>query len=374
MDQQIVPIGPLDGIVAPSPIPVKNWARGHDVQFYEHEEFLSAAVATFLVEGVRAGQPLIVIATGTHCKSFKQRMRAAGIDPADLMEGRDVIWLDAAQTLEAFMDGDLPSAELFHATVGAVFEKLMQNGRTYVVARAYGEMVDLLWKDGKIEGAIALERLWNDIAAKYSFALLCAYSMGNFLKESQANDFARICAAHRHVTPTEHYVDLDDSNRLTEIARLQQRARALEAEIAHRKEVEAALLDVIAHRRRMEEVVRRSEVELRDLLDNAPVSIHWVDATGRILWANRHELASLGYSGREYIGRDIAEFHVDQARLQELLRRLAGGETIKDFEATLRCKDGSLKRVQITSNARWKDGNFEHTRCFTREIGTLNAA
>ena len=374
MSQPMVPLVQLDGAVAPAPVPMKKWARGHDVQFYENEDFLATAVASFLVEGVRAGQPLVVIATEAHRRQFQRRMRAAGVKHADLVEGRDVIWLDARETLTAFMEGDRPNAELFEATVGAVFEKLMENGRTYVVARAYGEMVDLLWKDGRIEGAIALEQLWNGLAAKYSFALLCAYSMGNFLKESHATDFARICAAHQHVTPTESYIDLDDAGRLTEIARLQQRARALEAEIAYRKEVELALLDVISHRRRMEEMVRRSELELRDLLDNAPVAIHWVDANGKIIWANRCELASLGYSSREYIGRGIADFHVDRDRVRELLRRLATGETITDFEATLRCKNGSLKRVLISSNVRWKDGNFEHTRCFTREIGTMAVA
>jgi PAS domain S-box-containing protein len=372
MSQPIVPLVQLDEVGAPAPEPVRNWVRGHDVQFYDSENYLGTVVSTFLVEGVRAAQPLVVIATDAHCRLFRERMRAAGICPEDLVEGRDIVWLDAHETLQAFMEGDLPNAELFELTVGAVFERVMANGRGYVVTRAYGEMVDLLWRAGKIEGAIALEQLWNGLALRYSFALLCAYSMGNFVKEAHGTDFARICAAHRHVSPTEAYTTLEDGDRLAEIARLQQRARALEAEIEYRKEVEAALLDVIAHRRRMEDVIRRSERELRDVLDNAPLAIHWVDASGRITWANRQELMLLGYSSREYVGRDISEFHHDPAQARELLRRLAGGETIRDFHSTLRCKDGSLKRVLISSNVRWKDGNFGHTRCFTREIGTLS--
>lgn len=356
------------------PEPVKNWARGHDVQFYDADEYLGTAVASFLVEGVRAGQPLIIIATPAHTRLFQERMRAAGVRPEELVEGRDIIWLDAHDTLNAFMEGDMPNRELFELTVGAVFDKVMANGRAYVVTRAYGEMVDILWRAGKIEGAIALEGLWNALAQKYSFALLCAYCMGNFLKEAHGTDFARICAAHNHVTPTEAYATLNDGDRLAEIARLQQRSRALQAEIEYRREVEAALLDVIAHRRRMEEFIRRSEQELRDLLDNAPVAIHWVDAAGKITWANRQELTLLGYSPREYIGRDIVDFHHDQGRARELLRRLASGETVREFQATLRCRDASLKRVLISSNVRWKDGSFDHTRCFTREIDALNVA
>ena len=59
--------------------------------------------------------------------------------------------------------------------------------------------------------------------------------------------------------------------------------------------------------------------------------------------------------------------HADRDRAAELVRRLTTGETIRDFPATLRRKDGSLKRVLISSNVRWKDGKFEETRCFTRE-------
>jgi PAS domain S-box-containing protein len=370
----MVPLVQLDGVVAPMPDPVRNWVRGHDVQFYDSENYLSTVVSTFLVEGIRAGQPLVIIATEAHCRLFREGMHAAGMRTEELVEGRDIVWLDAHDTLRAFMEGDMPNAELFELTVGAVFEKVMANGRGYVVTRAYGEMVDLLWRSGKVEAAIAVEQLWNGLALRYAFALLCAYSMGNFVKEAHGTDFARICAAHKHVTPTEAYTALDDGDRLAEIARLQQRSRALEAEIEYRREVEAALLDVIAHRRRMEEVVRRSERELRDVLDNAPLAIHWVDADGRITWANRQEMTLLGYQAREYIGRNIGDFHHDPDRARELLRRLANGETIRDFHATLRCRDGSLKRVLISSNVRWKDGSFDHSRCFTREIGTLNIA
>ncbi|MGH7638419.1 MAG: MEDS domain-containing protein, partial [Gemmatimonadaceae bacterium] len=214
MSQPAVPLVQLDGDVAPIPFPVKNWATGHDVQFYDTEEYLSSAVATFIVDGVRAGQPIVVIATDAHRRMFEGRIRATGggIRPEDLVEGRDVAWLDARETLETFMEGEYPNAALFEATVGAVFDKLTSNGRSYVVARAYGEMVDLLWKDGKVEGAIALEHLWNDIAAKHSFALLCAYSMSNFVREMHGADFTRICAAHHHVTPTESYLILEDGD------------------------------------------------------------------------------------------------------------------------------------------------------------------
>lgn len=111
-----------------------------------------------------------------------------------------------------------------------------------------------------------------------------------------------------------------------------------------------------------------SEWELRDFLDNAAVGLHWVGPDGTILWANRSELELLGYTPEEYVGRHIAEFHADAPVIADILERLTHNETLHNYEARLRCKDGSVRHVLISSNVLWKDGRFLHTRCFTRDI------
>jgi KaiC/GvpD/RAD55 family RecA-like ATPase len=181
---------------------LRAWVPSHDVQFYQNEDFLATAVAQYLADGVRSGQPLIVITTAAHRKAFADRMRSMGVDPDDLVHARDVIWLDAQETLSAFMEGATPNRELFDATIGNVFEKLMTN-RKYLVVRAYGEMVDLLWKQGKAEGAIVLEELWNGLASKYSFSLLCAYSKASLQTDSSPHGLERICGQHSRVLPSE---------------------------------------------------------------------------------------------------------------------------------------------------------------------------
>jgi signal transduction histidine kinase len=52
------------------------------------------------------------------------------------------------------------------------------------------------------------------------------------------------------VFPTERYAPADEKSSLLEVARLQQRARALETEIARRAELERQLLDALAEQRR----------------------------------------------------------------------------------------------------------------------------
>lgn len=121
-------------------------------------------------------------------------------------------------------------------------------------------------------------------------------------------------------------------------------------------------------RREAERRLRQSEQELTDFFENAAVGLHWVGPDGIVLRANRAELKMLGYRLDEYVGHHIAEFHVDQDVIESILTCLAEGGEVKDHEARLRCKDGSIKHVLIDSNVMWQDGEFVHTRCFTRDI------
>jgi PAS domain S-box-containing protein len=116
------------------------------------------------------------------------------------------------------------------------------------------------------------------------------------------------------------------------------------------------------------------ERELRQCLNHAAEGLHWVGPDGTILWANQTELDLLGYSPEEYIGHHIADFHVDRHVIDDILARLARGETLLNYEARLRRKDGSVRHVLINSNVLWRDDEFLHTRCFTRDVTDRKAA
>src|SRR5262252_5640091 len=111
-----------------------------------------------------------------------------------------------------------------------------------------------------------------------------------------------------------------------------------------------------------------AEDEPGAFIENASVGIHSLGPGGVILWANRAELDLLGYDADEYTGRSIADFHVDPHVVEDILARLTRGEALHDREARLRAKDGSVKRVLISSNACFRGGKFVHSRCFTRDV------
>jgi PAS domain S-box-containing protein len=138
----------------------------------------------------------------------------------------------------------------------------------------------------------------------------------------------------------------------------------LRAELA---EARAALHRERALRQEGERLAAANASDLVEFLDNAAEGIHRVGPDGSILWANKAELAMLGYAREDYVGRHIADFHVDEDVIGEILRKLLAGETLYDQPARLRCRDGSIRQVLIHSNGYFVDGQLRYTRCFTRD-------
>lgn len=106
-----------------------------------------------------------------------------------------MIMEDAGETLASFMVEGMPDPLRFRNRLIPMIEQASR-GRAKCVIRAYGEMVDVLWKDGQTAAAIRLETLWNQLAQTHAFSLLCGYSIGNFYKGASRDD---ICKQHTHV-------------------------------------------------------------------------------------------------------------------------------------------------------------------------------
>ncbi|HEY2030366.1 MAG TPA: ATP-binding protein [Myxococcales bacterium] len=343
-------------------------AHRHVVQFYEDERFLAGQVVDFIGSGLSSGHAAVVIATRANRERFVTQLRAGGCAVDAHSHSQLLIMLDAEETLARFMNDGAPDWDRFRAAMAPVLERAAAVGAGRV--RAYGEMVDVLWRAGNQHAAVRLEELWNDLANVYEFELLCAYRMGNFYKESDAKGFEAICRVHTRAVPTEAWRTRaeDDVDRLREISMLQQRAFALASEVAERKVLEEALRETVHDLHVSEQKLRRSEAHLREYLENAAEGLHWVAADGTILWANRAELDLLGYRADEYIGHHIAEFHADEENIAQILVRLSRDDKLHNHEARLRCKDGSIRHVLINSSVYREDGQFIHTGCFTRDI------
>jgi two-component system, NtrC family, sensor kinase len=118
---------------------------------------------------------------------------------------------------------------------------------------------------------------------------------------------------------------------------------------------------------RQTDTARLPEAEAADFCDQAAIPLCSIGPDGTILWANRAELEFLGYGRDEYVGRAYRDFHVDPRTAEEFLRRLTNGETLRQFEARLRCRNGTVREVLIDANVQWEDRRFVRARCVMRD-------
>ena len=210
----------------------------HLAQFYGDDAFLVDAVTRFIGAGLGAGEAGVVIATRPHREAVEERLRARGVDVAIAREQGRYLTLDAAETLSQVLIDGWPDAELFETVVGDVIARAA-GGHPRV--HAFGEMVALLWAEGKREATIRLEELWNALADRRSFSLLCGYPIAAFGGEGDGTLFLRVCGEHSEVVPAESYPALaSPDERLRVVTHLPQKAQALETEMGQRKEAEAA--------------------------------------------------------------------------------------------------------------------------------------
>jgi len=322
-------------------------AADHFVQFYESDAALIDGLAPYLRRGFESGAAVMVIIRPEHEQMLRSRWQAEGFEP----DAGRFVTLDAAKTLAAITVDDWPQEELFEIHVGSRVARLSAQ---YGDVAAFGEMVALLWAEGRRAAAVQLENLWNRLAARMKFSLYCAYPMRDCATSESIDAFRDVCHAHSAVIAAGPGAALGEAERSRVLAQLQQKAASLEHEVEIRRRIEALLAD--------------RERELADFLENAIYPLHKAGPDGTVLWANRAELAMLGYEAVEYIGHNIAEFHDDKGAIERILRRLNDGETLRDQPAKLRCKNGALRRVLISSNAFYENGKLVSTRCFTRDV------
>jgi PAS domain S-box-containing protein len=343
----------LDGLTA---APAADWQRKTDplhlVQFYERDSSLVETVGRFFDPFLEAQDSVILIATPKHRADVEARYMRQGFDLGAARRSGRYLETDAAELMTQFVVNGWPDRSRFVDAVGGLVARSAGGGRR---VRAFGEMVWLLWEDGKGEAAVRLEQFWDELVHAMPLSLLCAYPISSFPRGADAQPFRAICETHSQVIPAESYSELMGSDeRLRAIALLQQRARSLETETIERLRAERSLA--------------RQKKELMDFVESAPEGLHHIGPDGRVLWANQALLDLLGYPAEEYVGQLASHFHVDGEAFDRYCQKLMRHEAIDDFPARLRSKDGSIRSVVVHAHGLWENGRFLYTRCLIRDL------
>jgi DNA-binding NarL/FixJ family response regulator len=175
-------------------------AHRHRVQFYVDDEAFLSGVTGFIEAGLKAGNPVIAVATGLHRKSLFERLLARGVDGVAAMEQGLYLSLDVDEALATFMVGDLPDPARFLKIFGDVLSSAAEMAiGEHPQVLACGEFAPILWARGKAEAAVQVEHLTDEVAKTSNVDILCGYVLNNFQRQQECHIYQKICAEHSAV-------------------------------------------------------------------------------------------------------------------------------------------------------------------------------
>lgn len=323
----------------------------HFVQFYESDEFLEDSVSSFLGAGLGMGGACIIIATPTHREGIARLLAENGLDLDAARSRNKYISLDAQETLSQFFVDGQPNPERFFTVLGKLMARASPSQKPLHI---FGEMVALLWAEGKHMAALQLEALWNELRRTSSpFLLFCAYPMHGFVGEEYEESFAQVCQQHAQVIPTESFSVLADSEeRLRAVSILQQKAASLKTEVIERK--------------RAEERLWISENRYRRLFEATTDGILIVEPeSGVVSDANPSLIELLGTTREQVLGQELWQIGLltDQEAQREFLELVKKQRTART-EAVLQ---DQTRFVEIVSTV-FRANGHDILQCNVRDI------
>jgi PAS domain S-box-containing protein len=272
---------------------VREGQEAHDVQFYMDDGALLDMLRRFIGGAVAAGDSAIVIATKAHHDALAQQLMNQGLDTDKAIHQGRYILAEAGETLSRIMVNGLADETRFTEVIGDLLTRARNAAKCEGSRVAvFGEMVALLWAEGKSQEALRVERLWNDLAQKHYFSLLRAYPIAGFDNDRDIEPFLRMCAQHSGVFPSESYPELGSvEERLRTIANLEQRTQALERALQ----------------------LRQSEERLRLLVEAVrDYAIFMLDPEGYVASWNTGAQRIKGYQSAEIIGKHFSCFYLPE--------------------------------------------------------------
>jgi MEDS: MEthanogen/methylotroph, DcmR Sensory domain len=124
------------------------------------------------------------------------------VNPTQAVRDGSLVLLDADEALSQFMVNGQPDWDLFDSTVGASVREVQLRAAGFSL-RAYGEMVGILWTQGRFSAAMVLEEFWNTVLESTEFRLFCAYPIDVFGKAFHRCDVDALLCSHSHMLPGE---------------------------------------------------------------------------------------------------------------------------------------------------------------------------
>jgi len=168
----------------------------HEILLCSGDQVLLGEITRFTAAALNAGNAVIALLTKAHQDVLLRRLHAQGVGIVAAIQQNTYIPLDVNEVLSMLTIDDRPDADRISMAVddivkGAATGPSGERRRVVVC----GEGAPTLLAQGKVEAAIQLEHLWDEVVKIHGVDTLCPY----LIPEGQEDVIKRLCAEHTAV-------------------------------------------------------------------------------------------------------------------------------------------------------------------------------
>jgi DNA-binding NarL/FixJ family response regulator len=172
----------------------------HEVAFHADDDSVVDGYARFIESALKSGNAVVVVVTEAHRASLLRRLAADGVDVAAAIKQGSYVPMDAADALARLTVNDMPDPVRCRNVIADLVMGAAKGAKgEHCQVVVCGEIAPTLLSKGNAEGAIQLERLWDEITEDYGVHTLCGYLWSAFPDGESSPIFRRICGEHSAV-------------------------------------------------------------------------------------------------------------------------------------------------------------------------------
>jgi len=178
----------------------RNPRSGHAIHLHGSDASFADAAAAYFHEALQQGDATCLIASALIRRTVGQRLESRGWRFSPPSERDRYRAIDATEALNGFMRDGHPDARRLQAIVDELddYRRTVTDGTDSRLVIA-GCLAGALMAAGNVEGALEIERIWNDLTRDRPFLTACGYNLSCF-QDGDRDRWSSISAEHAVVS------------------------------------------------------------------------------------------------------------------------------------------------------------------------------
>jgi CheY-like chemotaxis protein len=169
----------------------------HAVAFYDDEARLLDDFARYAEPIVKAGNVFLVLSIASRREKLERSLRSRGVDVDGLTNEGQIRWLVVEEALSSIMVDDWPDEMRFSKLMAPIVaDATARSTARGTRIAAWGECAPTLWRQGKVEAAVRVEQLWDQMARRHQIETFCSYTTNEVPYDEDNGIHQQICLAH----------------------------------------------------------------------------------------------------------------------------------------------------------------------------------